>query len=125
MTQHKIQNLKSLEEEMRAVARGEKTAPQDAAQPSFNSAEALIRLLTPQNRQLLSIIRDKHPQSIAELSDLTGRAPSNLTRTLSKLESAGFVKMELVNNRKVPTPTIYKLHLEIDPYSLNDQLELV
>lgn len=37
----KIQSLKSLEAEMRAVARGEKLAPPDAAQPSIESAGLL------------------------------------------------------------------------------------
>lgn len=125
MTQYKIQSLDSLEKEMRAVARGEKPAPADAARASFNSAEALIRLLTPENRTLLAIIRKRHPQSIAELESLTGRASSNLTRTLTKLEAAGLVKMETINRRKVPTVEIEKIHLEIDPYSEEDRLELV
>jgi predicted transcriptional regulator len=30
---------------------------------SFDSVEALLRLLTPQNRELLAAIRDKKPQS--------------------------------------------------------------
>lgn len=120
---HKIQNLDALEKEMREVARGEKPAPKDAAQPSLNSIEALMRLLTPENRQLLSVIRDRHPQSIAELANLTGRAASNLTRTLTKLEAAGLISMKIVDKRKIPTPIIQKLHLEIDPYSQNDHLE--
>ena len=39
-------------------------------------------------------IRDKKPQSIAELADLTGRAQPNLTRTLGKLEAIGFVRLK-------------------------------
>jgi hypothetical protein len=38
----KIQSLQSLREEMRAMARGERPAPADAAMPSFNSVEALV-----------------------------------------------------------------------------------
>ena len=47
MTIHKIQSLRALREEMKAVARGERPAPSDAARMSFNSVEALARLLTP------------------------------------------------------------------------------
>ena len=79
---YKIQSLASLEREMRAVARGEKRAPADAAKPSFNSTEALVRLLTPQNRQLLAIIRDRKPGSVAALVQMTGRAQPNLTHAL-------------------------------------------
>lgn len=63
-----------LAKEMKAVARGEKPAPADAATVSFESAEALLRLLTPENRELLRIIRDEKPQSVAELSRRTKRA---------------------------------------------------
>lgn len=124
MKKFKVQSLGSLEAEMRAVARGEKKAPADAARPSFNSVEALMRLLTPQNRLLLAIIRDRHPESIAALSKLTGRKAPNLTRTLSKLEAAGFVLMKSVDNRRVPVANIKKLRIEIDPYSQSDTLEL-
>lgn len=40
MTEGKMQSLKDLEAEMHAVARGEKRAPADAAQASFQSIEA-------------------------------------------------------------------------------------
>jgi len=92
MTDYKIQNLQDLEAEMRAAARGERPAPEDAARPSVDSVEALVRLLTPENRRLLATIRDRKPQSIHELAEITGRAASNLTRTLSKLEAAGFCR---------------------------------
>lgn len=124
MTRKKIQGLRELETEMRAVARGEKAAPRDAAAPSFNSAEVLMRLLTPENRRLLATIRDKKPKSIAELARLTGRAASNLTRTLNKLEDAGLVKMQSGKKTKVPFPAVKVLRLKIDPFSQSDELEM-
>ena len=63
MKSTKVQSLRSLRGEMKAVARGERPAPADAGRPSFNSVEALIRLLTPDNRRLLALIRDRKPQS--------------------------------------------------------------
>jgi predicted transcriptional regulator len=121
---YKIQNLASLEAEMRAVARGERKAPADSAKPSFNSVDALVRLLTPENRQLLALIRDRKPGSIAELVQLTGRAQPNLTRTLAKLEAAGFIRMKLVGRRKAPSAAIKKVVVEIDPFSENDRLRV-
>jgi len=109
---------------MKAVARGERRAPADAAAPSFNSVEALVRLLTPANRQLLALIRDRKPDSVAELVRLTGRAQPNLTRTLAKLEAAGFIKMKTVGRRKAPSTTIKKIVVEIDPYSARDRLRV-
>ena len=124
MTKYKVQNLRSLREEMKAVARGERPAPVDAAKPSFNSVDAVVRLLTPENRQLLAIIRDRKPQSVAELVELSGRAQPNLTRTLAKMESAGFITMKPVGRRKAPTVAIKKIVVEIDPYSDRDRLNV-
>ncbi len=121
---YKIQTHESLKAEMKAVARGERPAPHDAARPSFNSVEALLRLLTPENRALLAVIRDRRPQSIAALAALTGRAAPNLTRTLAKLEAIGFVRMKTVKRRKVPMPTVRRLRVEIDPFAQNDRLEI-
>ena len=124
MKHFKIQSHASLREEMKAVARGERLAPKDAGGKTFDSVEALLRLLTPQNRELLAIIRDKKPQSIAELAELTGRAQPNLTRTLGKLAAIGFVRLKNVDRRKVPTTTVHSLRINIDPFSQNDRLEL-
>ncbi len=124
MKRYRIQDLGSLEREMRAVARGERPAPPDAAKPSFNSVEAVIRLLTPENRQLLAIIRDRKPQSVAEVAQMTGRAQPNLTRTLAKLEAAGFITMKAVGRRKAPSASVKKIVVEIDPYSDRDRLRV-
>ncbi len=98
---------------MKAVARGERPAPLDAAKPSFNSVDALVRLLTAENRQLLALIRDRKPGSVAELAQLSGRAQPNLTR---------FIRMELVCRRKAPSAAVRKIVVEIDPFSQNDRL---
>jgi predicted transcriptional regulator len=122
MTKYKVQNLRSLREEMKAVARRERLAPVDAAKPSFSSVDAVVRLLTPENRQLLAIIRDRKPQSIAELVEMSGRAQPNLTRTLAKMASAGFITMKVVGRRKAPSVAMKKIVVEIDPYSDRDRL---
>lgn len=124
MTKHRIVSHSKLRDEMMAVARGERPAPPDAAEQSFESVEALMRLLTPENRQLLALIRDRKPKSIAELAQLSGRAAPNLTRTLAKLEAVGFVRMEEDARRRVPTAIVHKLMVEIDPFSQNDRLEI-
>jgi predicted transcriptional regulator len=125
MTRYKVQSLKSLRDEMKAVARGERPAPADAAKPSFSSVDAVVRLLTPENRQLLALIRDRKPKSVTELVKMSGRAQPNLTRTLAKLEAAGFIKMKAAGGRrKAPSVTVKKIVVEIDPYSNRDRLSV-
>lgn len=119
----KIQSLHELEAEMKAVARGEIPAPPDAHSPSVESAEALIRLLTPENRHLLRTIRDARPRSVAELARLTNRAEPNLLRALGELEACGFLEMRMVDQRLVPAPVIGMLRLDIDPYAMSDKVE--
>lgn len=124
MNRAKVQSLHALREEMKAVVRGERPAPPDAAKPSFNSVVAVVRLLTTDNRRLLALIRDRKPQSVAELVEMTGRAQPNLTRTLAKLEAAGFIRMKTVGRRKAPSVAIKRIVVEIDPYSDRDRLRV-
>jgi predicted transcriptional regulator len=124
MTSFKIKKHREIREEMKAIARGEKQAPADAATPSFESAEVLLRLLTPENRDLLKIIRDERPQSVADLARLTHRAGPNLLRTLAKLEAIGLIEMRSAGKRKVPVSIVRKVRLEIDPFSQNDRFEV-
>ena len=124
MSKPKIQSFEALMGDMRAVAKGQRRAPKDAGGISFNSAEAVVRLLTPENRQLLAVIRDSAPQSVQELADLTGRAQPNLTRTLAKLEAMGLVKAEVKERRKILTVQARKIVFEIDPFSSRDVLHL-
>lgn len=125
MTEYKIQGHKDLRNEMKAVARGEKRAPADAARTSFESAEVLLRLLTPENRDLLRIIRDERPQSVADLARLSKRAEPNLLRTLGKLEAFGLIEMQSEGRRRIPVSRVSRLSVEIDPFSLNDRFEVV
>jgi predicted transcriptional regulator len=124
MKNPKIQNLRSLRAEMKAVARGERPAPAGASKPSFNSVDAIVRLLTPDNRRLLALIRDRKPRSVAELVAMTGRAQPNLTRTLAKLEAIGFITMNAAGRRKTPRVAVKKIVVEIDPYSDRDRLRV-
>lgn len=124
MKNTRIQNLSALREEMKAVVRGERRPSRDAAKPSFNSVEAVIRLLTPENRRLLALIRDRKPESVAALAAMTGRAQPNLTRTLAKLEAAGFVAMKAFGRRKAPSITVKRVVVEIDPCSDKDRLRV-
>jgi predicted transcriptional regulator len=124
MTSYRIQNLRALRNEMKAVARGDRAAPANAAKPSFNSVDAVVRLLAPENRRLLAIIRDRKPQSVTELVHLSGRAQPNLTRTLAKMESAGLITMKAVGRRKAPSVAIKTIIVEIDPCSDRDRLSV-
>ena len=111
----RIQSMKELRAEMLSVARGERKAPADAGRVSFESVEAVMRLLTPENRQLLAVIEQKKPASVADLARLVGRAEPNVSRTLGKLVAAGFVRLKPgVGKAKAPEVAIRWLTVDID-----------
>ncbi|GJE61015.1 HVO_A0114 family putative DNA-binding protein [Methylobacterium trifolii] len=124
MAEHRIVSHSKLRDEMTTIARGQQAAPPNAGGQSFESVEALMRLLTPDNRRLLAMIRDRKPQSIADLAEWSGRAAPNVTRTLAKLEAVGFIRMEENQRRKVPTAVVHKLTMKIDTFSQNDRLKI-
>jgi len=119
----KIQSMKNLKKEMLAVARGEIKAPVEAAQITFESVEAVIRLLTPENRFLLATIDQKKPASVAALAQLVKRAEPNVSRTLGKLEALGFVRLRPgVGKAKIPEVAIHRLTVDMDICSQQDRV---
>lgn len=115
MMKMKIQSMQDLKKEMFSVARGERKAPTNAAQASFESVEAVIRLLTPENRYLLAAIDKNKPKSVADLARLVDRAEPNVSRTLSKLEACGFVRLvQGVGKTKIPEVAIHRLTVDMD-----------
>lgn len=126
MAKPKVQRFGEVIAEMKAVARGERPAPRDAGGVSYESVDAYTRLLTSDNRALLRLIRDKRPQSVAELVRLSGRAQPNVTRTLKKLSDAGLVGMVKRGKiMKAPVIKVRSIRVDIDPFSAKgDKLRL-
>lgn len=119
----KIQSMKELKAEMLAVARGKRRAPVDAGRMSFDSVGAVMRLLTPENRQLLAAIDKNKPTSVADLARMVGRAEPNVSRTLGKLVAGGFVRLNPgAGKAKVPEVVIHRLTVDIDVCDLADRV---
>ncbi|MDO8752732.1 MAG: winged helix DNA-binding protein [Anaerolineales bacterium] len=92
-----------------AVASGKIKADSDAPKLWFTSLKAAANVFSEENRHLLKVIAEEHPQSIAELEKLTQRKASNLSRTLRKLEQYGVVRLvegETPKGRKPLRPEV-------------------
>lgn len=76
-----------------AVASGQIEAGKDAPKLWFTSLKAAANVFSEENRHLLKVISEEHPQLIAELEKLTHRKASNLSRTLRTLEQYGVVRL--------------------------------
>jgi len=96
-----------------AVARGE--ARVAAADPKiwFPSTESFAKVLSAGNRELLRIIAEQAPGSLDELARITGKAKSNLSRTLRTMEGYGLVRLERGERGRV-TPTVVHDRVELE-----------
>lgn len=93
---------KAIRERTLAIAQGKYKPKPNEPKIWFTSIRSLAEVLSDDNQALLQVITDKKPDSIRELADITGRQPSNLSRTLKTLSAYGFVKLEKHNKTICP-----------------------
>ena len=89
-----IASYKNMKKRTLEIARGERRVKRDEPSVWFTSVESFAKVLSDRNRTLLELIRDHHPESLAELSELSGRKKSNLSRTLRTMEHYGLVSLK-------------------------------
>jgi predicted transcriptional regulator len=98
-------------EEMKArtkrIARGEQKPGPDDPKVWFTSTESFAQVLSAGNRELLRVIAEQAPGSLEELAEITGRAKSNLSRTLKKMASYGLVRMEPGAGRRLAPKVVH------------------
>lgn len=70
----------------------------------FDSLKSLANVLSKENQQLLKVIAEQKPQSVTELAILTGRAVSNVSRTLKTLGKHNLVEMK--NTKTMLSPKV-------------------
>ncbi|MEW5942927.1 MAG: helix-turn-helix domain-containing protein [Pseudomonadota bacterium] len=91
-----------LQERERAIAKGRYKPGHGEPTVWFHSTSSLAAVLSDDNRAVLRTIRDSKPGSLAELAELTGRRPPNLSRTLKTMASYGLVELRRDKGRLVP-----------------------
>lgn len=85
-----------------AIAKGEYKPKANEPKVWFESLKSMAQVLSNENQELLRLIEEQKPQSLKELEDLSGRAKSNLSRTLRTLQRYGIVELEKIKNSLVP-----------------------
>ncbi|MGH6901762.1 MAG: helix-turn-helix domain-containing protein [Geminicoccaceae bacterium] len=103
-------------EEMKArtmrIARGEHRVTSGEPKVWFTSTESFAKVLSAGNRELLRIIAEKAPGSLGELAQITGRAKSNLSRTLKTME--GYARRLERGQRGRMAPKVAHDRVELD-----------
>lgn len=104
-------------EEMKArslrIARGEEKPSPDDPKVWFISTESFSKVLSARNRDMLRLIVEKEPDSLDALAELTGRAKSNLSRTLKAMTGYGLVRMERTGKKLAPKLVHDRIVLEL------------
>lgn len=96
-----------------AVARGERRVAADEPKVWFTSPLSFAKVLSAGNRELLRVIAEQAPGSLDELARLTGKAKSNLSRTLRSMERHGLVQLERGERGRI-TPKVMHDRVELD-----------
>jgi predicted transcriptional regulator len=96
-----------------AVARGERRVAPNEPKVWFTSTESFAKVLSAGNRELLRVIAEKAPGSVDELARLTGKAKSNLSRTLRTMEGYGLVVLDRGERGRI-TPKVMYDRVELD-----------
>ena len=84
-----------------AIAKGEYKPRKNEPKIWFESGKSMAQVLSNENQELLRLILEKKPHSLAELESISGRKKANLSRTLKTLERYGVVDLKKDNNRIV------------------------
>ena len=90
-----------------AIARGELKPSAGDPKIWFTSIESFAKVLSERNRELLRVIAETKPESLTQLAAATGRAKSNLSRTLKTMERFGLVRFEKRKGRTLAPRTPY------------------
>ena len=97
-----------------AVARGERRTRPGEPKVWFTSTESFAKILSARNRELLRVIAERAPGSLEELAKLTGRAKSNLSRTLRTMEQYGLVHLSRdARGRLAPSVVYDRVELDV------------
>lgn len=95
------------------IARGEHRRATHEPKVWFTSTESFAKVLSAGNRELLRTIAERAPGSLDELSQITGRAKSNLSRTLKTMEGYGLIRLERGERGRV-APKVVHDRVELD-----------
>jgi len=108
-----IASYEDMKSRTMAVARGDHRLSPDEPKVWFTSTESFAKVLSAGNRELLQIIVERAPSSLDELAQITGKAKSNLSRTLKTMAGYGLVRLERGERGRI-TPRVAYDRVELE-----------
>lgn len=97
------------------IARGKIKPNENEPKIWFSSMKSLGEVLSDNNMRLLQLINEHHPKTLSELAQLSGRQPSNLSRTLKTMEKHGIVELKKESRevRPITKATAFDIHYTV------------
>lgn len=134
-----VSTLSNVFESIKAVGRGDSELPDWAGgkvyigseakqywenlRSNSNSLDSFSKLYSD-NKDLIAAIAHHHPESISTLAKLISREESNVSRTLSKLEKFGLVKLIPSPSGRAKRPILIMERVRFDLDLLSGQMSL-
>jgi len=102
-----IMSEKLIRMRLLAIAQGKYKPQPNEPKVWYTSINAISQILRPENIELLRLIDSERPESLTQLSELTGRAKSNLSNTLKALSEKGFVRLEQGHGKSIKPVALF------------------
>lgn len=102
-----IMSEKLIRMRLLAIAQGKYKPQENEPKVWYTSINAISQILRPENIELLRLMDSERPESLTQLSELTGRAKSNLSNTLKTLSEKGFVRLERSSGKSVKPVALF------------------
>lgn len=96
----------------KALQKGEQVKPLTEG-IYFTDFEAFRKAMTPQRFALLKMIREKHPDSISGLAEISARNIKNVSDDVKALVNLGLVEISQTGKNKAPHLRYEKITVEI------------
>ena len=107
-----IANYEQMKARTMRIVRGEQRQGLEDPKVWFTSTESFAKVLCEGNRDLLRVIAESAPSSLAELAQITGRKKSNLSRTLKTMEGYGLLYLDRGERGRI-TPKVIHDRVEL------------
>jgi predicted transcriptional regulator len=104
--------LKDFSDTFKALQQGEHVKPQPEG-IYFTDFEAFRKVMTPQRFALLKMIREKHPDSISGLAEMSARNIKNVSDDVKALVNLGLVEISQTGKNKAPHLRYEKITVEL------------
>lgn len=95
-----------------AIVRGENVVTPETPKQYFESIRSVAEIFCKGNIDILRAIQEHKPLSLLELSELTGRKTSSLSRTLKTMEALGIVTILKEGKQIRPIVNVTKFVVE-------------